>query len=117
MASVNWNRPSPVTDIDLAFPARGLELAPPDELIPDTLDRKWLDFQQDWFMYGLPEDCEIDLQPGVDGNEAMRHLRVVQGCYGLKHQHKQRAVAYLASLWFRDIRYTRPGLHRREGER
>ena len=104
--TTDWSCPQPVTDIDLAFPARALELMPPADQIP-AVDRKWLDFQHDWFMNGLPDDCEIDLMPGIDGNEAMRHLRVIQGSYAPKHQHKQAAVAYLASLWFRDIRYTR----------
>ena len=107
MTATDWTAPMLVSDVDLAFPARALELMPPRDQIPE-LDRKWLDFQHDWFMRGLPEDCEIDLRDGIDGDEAMRHLRVIQGSYAPKHQHKAEAVAYLASLWFRDVRYTRP---------
>lgn len=103
----DFSKPHPVTEIDLAFPARALELMPAMADIP-KVDAKWLAFQSDWFAFGLPDDTEMDLQPGIDGNEAMRHLRVIQSSYAPKHEHKVAAVAYLASLWFVDVRYSTP---------
>lgn len=102
----SWTTPHHVSDADVAFPARALELMPPHAEIPDV-DEKWQRFQSDWFYRGLPSDTEIDLQPGIDGDVAFRHLRVIQGSFAPKHEHKMAAVAYLASLWFRDVRYSR----------
>lgn len=108
MTDNDWTTPLPVTDVDLAFPANALDYMPPMAEIPDELDPKWERFQGDWFARGLPENTEIDLKAGIDGNEAMRHLRVIQGSFAPKHEHKVAAVAYLASLWFDDVRYSYP---------
>lgn len=108
---MDWTKPTPVTDLDLAFPANALELMPPMEeceaALEDMPDHggKWLGLQTHWFRQGLPETVEFLLKPGVDGEEAIRHLRVVQESYAAKHQHKQAAFAYLASLWFDDFSY------------
>ena len=59
---------------------------------------KWVDWQQEWFysgLKGLPVAKE-----GINLDAAMRHLAVIQGSWAPKHEHKQAAVAYLASLWF-----------------
>jgi hypothetical protein len=41
----------------------------------------------------------------VDGELAIRHLQVIQASFEPKHEHKEAAVAYLASLWFTDFDY------------
>ena len=112
----DWTRPTPVEDVDVAFPARALEIMPPREECEAGLDaldpderQKWLDFQRRWFMEGLPDTFQIALKTiddeQIDGQTAFRHLQVIQGSYAPKHEHKTAAVAYLSSLWFQDISY------------
>jgi hypothetical protein len=45
------------------------------------------------------------MKEGVDGNLAFRHLSAIQRSFTPKHEHKEAAVAYLASLWFEDVDY------------
>lgn len=109
----DWRRPSPVSDVDVAFPARALEIMPTVEecdaalscMNPDVR-RKWMDLQRTWFFHGLPPTvefilAEVDGQK-IDGDDAIRHLKVIQGSFAPKHEHKVVAFTYLASLWFRD---------------
>lgn len=110
----DWTRPREVSDVDIAFPARALEVMPPREECEAALkalgpeeERKWRNFQRTWFMSGLPETFQVALKTidgeKVDGNLAFRHLKVIQGSFAPKHEHKEAAVAYLASLWFEDL--------------
>lgn len=113
---MTWDRPTPVSDVDLAFPARALEIMPTHEecetglaaLDPDER-QKWLNLQRKWFFEGLPSTFQVALKTvdgeRIDGETAWRHLQVIQGSYAPKHKHKEVAVAYLASLWFEDISY------------
>ncbi len=109
----DFSKPHEVTDLTLAFPAYVVgELMPDYEDIPKefrershTRFNKWLDFQSRWFRQDLPSTTQVFLKEGIDGEKAFRHLRAIQGSYEPKHEHKQAAVAYLASLWFEDISY------------
>lgn len=108
----DWTKPQNVDDVLLAFPADVYPLMPPYEDIPEEFrdangDNKWLQFQRDWFYGGLSADTDVDLKDGVDGTMAFRHLKAIQRSFQPKHEHKVAAVAYLASLWFNDITYTR----------
>lgn len=105
----DWTKPSPVSDIEIAFPARALELMPSREvceaglnMLPPEEKEKWLSFQRDWFYGGLSKEAVFALKDGIDGNEAFRHLKVIQGSFAPKHEHKEAGVAYLASQWFED---------------
>lgn len=107
-----WAQPTPVMDVDIAFPARALEIMPSFEeceeglkTLPLEVAKKWLTFQMVWFRGGLPVETEIAVKDGIDAVEAMRHLSVIQGSFAPKHQHKEAAVAYLASRWFEDVDY------------
>jgi hypothetical protein len=74
------------------------------EALPDH-GKKWLDFQHAWFYEGLSSDTTMGLVYGIDPAKVFRHLSVIQGSYQPSHQHKQAAVAYLASRWLTDIQY------------
>lgn len=101
----NWNQPSDVTDADIAFGAiRGLLPAwdkIPSEFRERNRENKWIRMQADWFFDGLKTGA-LTPKPAVDLNKAIRHLQCIQGSFEPKHEHKQAAVAYLASLWFSD---------------
>jgi hypothetical protein len=60
----------------------------------------WNTWQRKWFFEGLsnyPTPKE-----GIDLYAAMKHLRAIQISWDPRQQHKEAAVAYLASLWFEE---------------
>jgi hypothetical protein len=95
-------KPVPVTTMDIAFGGFAMQLLPPMESIPD-IPKKWLDLQRDWFYDGL-KGTTFQPKPGIDTNEALRHLQCIQSSFAPKHEHKMAGVAYLASLWFEDFK-------------
>jgi hypothetical protein len=100
--------PMPVTDIQVAFPADVSDLMPEYEEIPEDFRREcgdarpWIAFQRQWFFSGL-RGVEIVAKPGVDKGLALRHLKVIQGSFEPQHEHKEAAVAFLASLWLEQV--------------
>lgn len=111
-----WTHPREIDDVTLAFPANALELMPSrDECevglraLPPEQRKKWMDFQKRWFFRGLPSTAQFALSTNggktIDGDAALRHLGAIQGSFAPAHQHKEAAVAYLASLWFEDVAY------------
>jgi hypothetical protein len=106
-----WAQPTEVSDAQMAFPAQVMDLMPSREeckmalkALPDQ-GKRWVDLQQRWFYSGLPKMTEFHVAEGVDSELAIRHLQVIQASYEPKHEHKEAAVAYLASLWFTDFDY------------
>ena len=110
----SWSKPIEVSDIDLAFPANVDHLMPEHSFCTAELDalpdsgRFWIEFQRKWFFNGLPSTTTFNLRDGIDRSSAIRHLGAIQGSFQPKHEHKEAAVAYLASLWFESVDY---GLH------
>jgi hypothetical protein len=98
-------RPVPeVADVDLAFPARGGELAPAWNDIPDEFKRS---DTPEVRLFGilfagatLPAGATVQAREGVDQEKALRVLRVVMGSYALKHEHKVASWAMLCREWF-----------------
>lgn len=103
-APSRWAKPSPdVTGLDTAFGARDLaNLMPAYGDIPAEFKRDrntWVRFQQEWFFCGIA-GATVETRDGVDAKAALRHLKAIQSSWEPKHEHKEAAVAYLASLWF-----------------
>ena len=94
--------PIPVSDVDMAFGGKAMEILPPMDAIPAYFQRgnsEWNRFVSGWFFGGLkryPVPRE-----GVDFNLALRNLQCVIGSFEPKHEHKEAGAAYLASLWFK----------------
>jgi hypothetical protein len=92
-------RPLPV---DKELPRRTVDCMPAYDAIPQDFKRQsnpWVRWQNEWFFNGLkavPEPLD-----GIDGKAAMRQLNHIQRSWDTGHEHKECAVAYLASLWFR----------------
>lgn len=99
-----------VSDVDIAFPAEVYHLMPREKDIPrDYPDqRKWTQFQRDWFFGGL-KDLKLVPKEGINQDKAMRHLKCIQGSFAPSHEHKEAAVAWLASLWFTDATWDTNG--------
>lgn len=93
-----------VDDLDVAFPARGVELAPSWDDIPEKFKSGNALGNRIFSMlfYGSPraKDVEWLEKEGVNKRDALRALAVVMGCFGLKHEHKEAAFAYLVEEWF-----------------
>ena len=99
----DWTQPTNVDDLQMAFPSGISSLMPsmdeiPEEFHTTTFDNEWNKWQTQWFFNGLKESPEP--KDGIDQKQAMRHLATIQGSFEPKHEHKEAAVAYLASLWF-----------------
>lgn len=104
-----YDEPQEVTDLEVAFPAHALEKMPAEKDIPDDYPyrRDWARFVQLWFFRGWPaaeEHFWIYKHPEIDGEKAMRHIRMILGSYEPKHEHKEAAAAWLMSRWFGAIR-------------
>ena len=96
----DFDAPHSVSDLDLAFPARALEFMPDYSAIPAEFKSQrcaWVQWQSEWFYAGLKQMPTP--KPGIDVKAAMRHLSVIQGSFAPKHEHKEAAVAFLASRW------------------
>lgn len=77
-------------------------LMPPHKDIPREFNsdrNEWTLWQRKWFFEGL--DGTPEPKAGIDADKAMRHLATIQRSWSPKHEHKEAAVAFLASLWFR----------------
>ena len=96
-----------MTDLDMAFPECIKEWMPDYDDIPvefRNFDNKWTWFQRNWFYNGI-KIIEIKPKPGIDSKAAMRHLRAILGSFEPNYYHRGAAVAFLASLWFDDMKY------------
>lgn len=95
-----FEQPHEVDDVMLAFPSGLRNLMPAYDDIPDDFKKQsnpWVQFQQRWFFDGLKEIPKA--RDGIDLKKALRHLKAIQGSFEPKHEHKEAAVAYLASKW------------------
>jgi len=109
-----FDRPHPVDDLTLAFPAHvvgrlipdmsripvafgGRSTATPTHPLGMSAD-KWVRLADSWFGTGIVGTVVV--RPGIDAQAAVRHFRAVLGSFEPKHEHKIAAVAYLMSRWF-----------------
>jgi hypothetical protein len=101
----DFTQPTPVSQLDVAFGnVRELKLMPAYGDIPEQFRNgksKWIGFQQQWFYFGAKKEGLI-AKKGIDLDVALRHLAAIQASFEPKHEHKEAAVAYLASLWLDD---------------
>lgn len=100
-------RPVTTSDIEMAFPASVLEIMPDYQDVPEEF-RKDRALQNEivnaWFFKGLNPQTEFTAADGIDRKAALRHIKRILGSWEPKHEHKTAAVAYLLSLWFKEIR-------------
>jgi hypothetical protein len=105
---IDWSQPMEFSALDIVFPTKTGHVMPAYGDIPEDFRnergdaRKWVRFQRQWFFRGVNLKC-LTPKNGVDFSKAVNHLQYIQGSWEPKHEHKQAAVAYLASLWFDDV--------------
>ena len=97
-----YAKPHHVNDVVLAFPGDLGDLLPPQELIPREFwstpgPDGWCSWASEWFFRGLAKFPEA--RAGIDENEAIRHLSAILKSFQPSHEHKEAAVAWLASRW------------------
>jgi hypothetical protein len=102
-------KPKNVTDFDMMFGGKAMELLPKYESIPnefkiDGTQNKWVKLTNDWFYSGLTK-AEWIPQDGIDTKKALRHIKAILGSWDPKHEHKIAGCAYLASQFFKDVKY------------
>ncbi len=98
-----------VTDLDIVFGGRAMELLPPYSEIPEEFRdgrTKWNKVVSDWFFCGL-KNCKWVPKEGIDTGKALRHIKAILGSFEPKHEHKEAGCAYLLSEWFEDVTYER----------
>jgi hypothetical protein len=98
--------PQEIGFMKVIFPGSIERLMPKWDAIPEEFKdghNPWVQFQEDWFSRGLMEPVFIQ-KPDVNQRDAFRHLGAIQGSYWPAHEYKTAAVAYLASLWFEEVR-------------
>ncbi len=98
-----------ITNVDLAFPA-DVGWIPPLSEIPEQFRRTENTKQGRFFMdlfSGRVIETDIGMLPreGVSAKDAWRALMVCLSTYGIKHEHKEAAFAFLHSEWFVDLRW------------
>lgn len=103
--------PRRVTDADLAFPTSTRDFLPAYDEIPAEFRRidsanKWSRLVSDWFFAGVKLG-KLTPKDGIDAQSALRHVGYCMRSWEPKHEHKEAGVAYLLSLWFDDIEYTK----------
>lgn len=101
---MKFDKPSHVSDLDVAFPATVKHLMPSMDSIPQEFHNgstKWNNLVSAWFFKGL---TKLDMSPkdGIEKSDAMRHIKAIMGSFEPKHEHKEAACAYLLSKWFED---------------
>jgi hypothetical protein len=103
----DWSKPRELSPVEQAFPAGAMDFMPAMDEIPDEFKHmspnSWVQFQTDWFFKGLSVGVEFYPREGVDAETAVAQLSAIQRSFAPKHEHKEAAVAYLASLWFYKI--------------
>ena len=114
--------PKEVSDGDKAFGGIMKELLPAYNDIPEDFksdygdQRKWVKLVSDWFFIGLPQNTIFTPKQGIDKDKALRHIMAIMRSWVPKHQHKTAGVAYLLSLWFEDVSYTKKDMDNLKAE-
>lgn len=103
-----WDKPVELSDLDVVFPKDISNLLPEYKEIPVEYRRSKMPgnkiFNYLFFSTGEVTLDDFVARPGIDRDDALRHLLSVMRSYEPKHEHKEAACAYLMSLWFEPIK-------------
>lgn len=99
-----------LTPVDVAFPARA-KWIPPMAEIPAQFHRptetKGGRLFLDIFRGGVDyRTLGMLARDGVDPEKAWKALQVCATTFGIQHEHKEAAFAFLVDQWFTDIRWS-----------
>jgi hypothetical protein len=101
---MNWETFKPQEETN---PFATPEMPKYDE-IPEEFKRhngsKWNQLFNDMFYSGLSE-MKTKPKKGIDSGTAWDHLHLWASSFEPKHEHKEAAFAYMASIWFDSVTY------------
>ena len=100
-----------VSDGDMAFGGKAMQILPPMSEIPDEFkgfrrDNKWVEFTTDAFFSGI-KSCGVKPKTGTDPEKVWRMFQACIGSFAPKHEHKTAGCAYMLSCFFDDIKWTK----------
>jgi len=97
-----------IPDVDKFDVALGSIKGLPDyDTIPKEFKNghtKWNKLFNEWFFLGLKK-IEFKPKDGVDLDKAFKHIRSIMTSWKPKHEHKEAAVSYLMSEYFKDVEW------------
>lgn len=102
--------PKDVSDVDLAFPAKVIELG----LLPkwDNIPEEFKDPNNEWNLLASKIFClgskPLRFKEGVDRLKAMRHLLACLKSFQPQHEHKTAGVGWLLSHWMDEAKHEPP---------
>ena len=102
MNKPTFEKPIKIADAKIVFSSDVMSMMPAYNDIPEQfkrLNNPYVKWQNKWFFRGLSDGDIPRPKPGIDFEDAIRHLSAIQRSFCPKHEHKEAAVAYLASLW------------------
>lgn len=107
-----WAVP-PLDDLEVAFSVGTQDWLPSRDEIPDEFrfmrgTSKWCEVVHCWFFRGLADGVKWKPRPGIDQAAALRAIQAILGDWGLKHEHKEEAAAFLLDQWFEDVKKWEP---------
>jgi len=107
--SIDWTKVKPVSDAELAFPAKVIDkFLPPYDTIPDEHKHRGHPMGKvvsKWFFGGLPQGTQFHPREGIDAEAAFRQVRACLGSYEPAHEHKEAGVSWLLDLFFEKIEF------------
>ncbi len=98
--------PIEVTKAEMVLGGNVKKLMPPMNEIPEEftqMKNKWNKLFSDWFFSGLPPKTAFVSKDNIDANKALRHIRAIMASMEPAHEHKEAAVSFLLSEWFKEI--------------
>lgn len=104
---MDWSKPIPVTDLDIAFAGNVIgKVLPPRSEIPEEYRKSSnpaCQLAATWFFSGL-KDATFAARDGISTTMAMRQIKACLGSFEPQHEDKEAGVAYLLALFFSEVR-------------
>lgn len=112
---MDYSKPTKIDTLTLAFPEDVIgTLLPIRDSLPDEFRRErnpWCRLANEWFFNGSKLDTKsFKEKPGIERNDALRHVQACLGSFQPSHEHKIGGVGYLLSLWFEEETLTACGI-------
>lgn len=102
-----YEQPVAVSRVQQAFPADLGDLLPPLDLIPEVFQKGRAGhvstYARAMAIGRIDESLALIKRDDVDSEVAWKHLCTIAGSFEPRHEHKEAALAWLISLWFRDV--------------
>jgi len=107
LTAATYAQPVAVSRIQQVFPANLGDLLPPLDLIPEVFQKRRAGhvsaYASAMALGRIDESLALIKRDDVDPEVAWTHLSTIAGSFEPRHEHKEAALAWLLSLWFREV--------------